>query len=70
MASHIHVSLRDSSGHNVFAVSEEELVAGGRKGAFHQQLRFISQEAEWFLAGVVEGLADGELHHLYSVLIF
>ncbi len=57
---HIHVSLRDESGHNIFSVSDEEVKAGGRKGAAYDDVRFLSQEAEWFLAGLLEGLPDGE----------
>ncbi|PPQ63260.1 hypothetical protein CVT24_006785 [Panaeolus cyanescens] len=54
---HVHVSLRDSSGRNAFAVSEQELKTG-RAGAANEDTRFISQEAEWFLAGVLDGIAD------------
>jgi hypothetical protein len=45
----------------VFAVTEAELKAGGRKDASFPELRFISQEAEWFLAGILAGLRDGKL---------
>ncbi|KDQ12252.1 hypothetical protein BOTBODRAFT_419087 [Botryobasidium botryosum FD-172 SS1] len=55
---HIHVSLRDSNGRNVFALSEDEVAAGGRADAKYKDLRMISQEAEWFLGGVLEGLPD------------
>ncbi|KAL7423902.1 hypothetical protein Q5752_001487 [Cryptotrichosporon argae] len=55
---HIHVSLRDQSGRNIFAVTEAEAKAGGRKGAAYDDVKFISQEAEWFLAGLMEGLPD------------
>ncbi|BEJ16442.1 hypothetical protein CspHIS471_0510470 [Cutaneotrichosporon sp. HIS471] len=55
---HIHVSLRDRNGKNVFGVTDAELKAGGRKDAPFPDLRFISQEAEWFLAGVLTGLRD------------
>ncbi|TFK30265.1 glutamine synthetase/guanido kinase [Coprinopsis marcescibilis] len=54
---HIHVSLRDKQGRNLFAVSEEELTAG-RQGAANEETKYISQEAEWFLAGILDGLAD------------
>jgi len=54
---HIHVSLRDANGKPTFAVSESEAKAG-RQGAANQDTRFISQEAEWFLAGVLVGLPD------------
>ncbi|KAH9180508.1 hypothetical protein EDB89DRAFT_2120570 [Lactarius sanguifluus] len=43
---HIHVSIRDDNGDNVFAVKPEEL-KGGRS-------------AEYFLAGVLHGLTDGK----------
>lgn len=58
---HIHVSLRDKDGKNVFSVTKEEVAAGGRKNASFPDLRFVSQEAEWFLAGILSGLRDGEL---------
>ncbi|KAG2019861.1 glutamine synthetase, variant 2 [Coprinopsis cinerea AmutBmut pab1-1] len=55
---HIHVSMRDAEGkRNLFAVSDEELKTG-RTGAANEDTRFISQEAEWFLAGILDGLAD------------
>lgn len=55
---HVHVSLRDKNGRNIFAVSDDELVSG-RVGASYDDTKFISQEAEWFLAGVLDGIADG-----------
>lgn len=59
---HIHVSLRDEkTGKNIFAISEEELKAGGRKDAKYEELRFMSKETEWFVAGLLDGLSDGEL---------
>jgi glutamine synthetase len=60
--------MRDKSGRNIFAVTEEEIKAGGRKNAAYDDVKFISQEAEWFLAGVLQGLPDGELgRHAYVV---
>lgn len=56
---HIHVSIQDKNGTNIFAVSEEEMISGGRKSAAFKDLRYLSQEAEWFLAGLLEGLPDG-----------
>jgi len=56
---HIHVSIRDKSGRNIFAVTEEEKKAGGREGAAFDDTKYLSQEAEWFLAGLLEGLSDG-----------
>lgn len=59
---HIHVSLRDSSGKNSFALSGSELKTG-RSDAAYDDTKFMSQEGEWFLAGVLDGIADGTLHH-------
>lgn len=55
---HVHVSLRDKDGKNVFAVSGDEATAG-RQDALYEDTKFISQEAEWFLAGILDGIADG-----------
>lgn len=60
MSSHIHVSIRDESGRNIFAVTEEERKNGGRQGAAFDDTKYLSQEAEWFLAGVLAGLSDGQ----------
>jgi glutamine synthetase len=54
----VHVSLRDNRGKNVFAVSDAEAKEGRTNAAF-EDTKFISQEAEWFLAGILEGLPDG-----------
>ncbi|KAI0345342.1 glutamine synthetase/guanido kinase [Trametopsis cervina] len=54
---HIHVSLRDSNGKSLFAVSDSELKSG-RQGAANDDVKFLSQEGEWFLAGVLDGLPD------------
>ncbi|KAJ7632779.1 hypothetical protein FB45DRAFT_913458 [Roridomyces roridus] len=54
---HIHVSLRDDSGRNVFAVSDSEL-SSGRADAAYGDTKFMSIEGEHFLAGVLEGLPD------------
>ena len=58
MFSHIHVSLRNKEGRNIFAVLDTELKSG-RVNAANDDTKFISQEAEWFLAGVLDGIADG-----------
>ncbi|KAI0072789.1 glutamine synthetase/guanido kinase [Panus rudis PR-1116 ss-1] len=58
---HIHVSLKDKNGKNIFAVKDSELKSG-REGAAYDDTRFLSQEGEWFLAGVLHGLPDGKLH--------
>ena len=55
---HVHVSLRNTDGKNSFAVSGDELKMG-RANAAYDDTKFISQEAEWFLAGVLDGLAEG-----------
>ncbi|KAJ4475359.1 hypothetical protein C8J55DRAFT_517946 [Lentinula edodes] len=54
---HTHVSLRDDSGKNIFAVSEAEL-STGRPGAANDDVKFLSEEAEHFLAGILDGIAD------------
>ena len=58
MFSHIHVSLRNKEGRNIFSVLDSEL-KNGRVNAAINDTKFISQEAEWFLAGVLDGIADG-----------
>lgn len=57
---HVHVSLRDKTGRNIFAVTDEELKNGGRKGASYDDTKYISQHCEWFLAGILDGIQDGE----------
>ena len=57
-ARHIHVSLRDSDGNNVFAVPEAKS-GKGREGAKYDDTKFISEVAERFLAGILDGLPDG-----------
>jgi len=54
---HVHLSLRDSDGRNSFAVSDSELKSG-RIGAAYDDTKFMSQEGEWFLAGILDGIAD------------
>ncbi|KAI0664647.1 glutamine synthetase/guanido kinase [Cubamyces menziesii] len=54
---HIHVSLRDAMGKSLFALPEEQLKTG-RPDAQSEDTRFMSQEGEWFLAGVLDGLPD------------
>lgn len=48
-------------------MTEEEKANGGREGAAFDDTKYISQEAEWFLAGLLEGLSDGKL--LLSCLV-
>ncbi len=57
---HVHVSLRDKSGRNIFAVAESERKEGRSDAAF-EDTKFVSQQAEWFLAGILDGIADGML---------
>lgn len=54
---HVHVSLQDKSGSNVFAVAEEHVKDGRPDAAFPDTSR-ISKLAEHFLAGVLQGLPD------------
>jgi glutamine synthetase len=54
------VSLQDKNGRNLFAVSDEEAKGEGRANAAYPDTKYISQEAEWFLAGLLDGLPDGE----------
>ncbi|KAJ1309517.1 hypothetical protein OPQ81_006291 [Rhizoctonia solani] len=54
---HIHVSLRDKTGRNVFAVADVDKEKG-RADAQYPDTRFMSQEGEWFLAGILDGLTD------------
>ncbi|KAF9477576.1 glutamine synthetase/guanido kinase [Pholiota conissans] len=55
---HVHVSLRNAEERNIFAVTDAELKTGGRANAANEDTKFISQEAEWFLAGILDGIAD------------
>jgi hypothetical protein len=50
--------LRNAEGKNSFALLEEDVKIGRAHAAYHDT-KFISQEAEWFLAGVLDGLAEG-----------
>jgi len=52
---HIHVSLRDSNGKNIFAFPE---TGQGRESAKYDDTKFISEIAERFLAGILDGLPD------------
>lgn len=61
--SHIHVSLKDKDGDNIFAATKEHL-KNGRPDAQYDDTKFMSKEAEWFLAGVLDGLPDGEFQNL------
>ncbi|CAE6504156.1 unnamed protein product [Rhizoctonia solani] len=54
---HVHVSLRDKNGRNIFAIVDADKDKG-RADAQYQDTRFMSQEGEWFLAGVLDGLTD------------
>jgi len=65
MCRHTHVSLQNKDGRNIFAVSDEE-TNSGRANAANGDTKFISQEAEWFLAGVLDGIADGRSQAICS----
>lgn len=54
---HTHVSLRDLDGKNVFAFHGSES-GQGREGAKYDDTKFISELAEQFLAGILDGLPD------------
>ncbi|KAF9053918.1 glutamine synthetase/guanido kinase [Hymenopellis radicata] len=54
---HIHVSLRNEAGDNIFALPKSD-VAKGREGAAFNDTKYISEVAEQFLAGVLDGIAD------------
>ncbi|KAM6491288.1 hypothetical protein JOM56_013527 [Amanita muscaria] len=55
---HVHVSLKDAADRNIFSVSDSEIQNGGRADAAYDDTKFISQEAEWFLAGILDGISD------------
>jgi hypothetical protein len=55
---HTHVSLRGEDGKNIFAISEGEIKTG-RANAGSEDTKFISETAEYFLAGILDGIADG-----------
>lgn len=48
----MHVSLRDASGKNIFATE-------AREDAAFSDTRYLSQIGEHFLAGILDGIADG-----------
>ena len=50
-------------GKSLFALPEEQLKTG-RPDAQTEDTRFMSQEGEWFLAGVLDGLPDGTVSRL------
>lgn len=60
------MSIRDSNNDNIFAIKPEELKEG-RAGAAYDELKYISQNAEYFLAGVLHGLTDGKSIENYGV---
>lgn len=53
------MSLRDLEGKNIFAFPGSE-TGKCREGARYDDTKFISKVAEQFLAGILEGLPDGE----------
>ncbi|KAG1739399.1 glutamine synthetase guanido kinase [Suillus paluster] len=58
---HIHVSLKDEEGRNVFSLSDVDRDRGRATAAF-EDTRYLSQIGEYFLAGVLDGLPDGMIH--------
>ncbi|KAH7906371.1 glutamine synthetase guanido kinase [Hygrophoropsis aurantiaca] len=54
---HVHVSLKNSKGSNIFAVTPSEL-KGGRSNATNDDTKYLSEEGEYFLAGILDGLPD------------
>jgi glutamine synthetase len=59
------VSLRDSEGANIFAYLGSEN-GQCREGAKYDDTKFISEVAEQFLAGILDGLPDGESSRMPS----
>jgi glutamine synthetase len=55
---HVHVSLRDANGVNIFAVPDD-LLESGRGDAAFADTKYMSQEGEHFLAGLLDGIQDG-----------
>lgn len=53
----MHVSLKSKDGRNIFAIPDADLDKGRADAAFEDTKR-LSKEGEWFLAGVLDGLAD------------
>ena len=47
--------MRDAEGKNTFAVYDNK---EGRADAAYPDTKFVSQEGEWFLAGVLDALPD------------
>jgi glutamine synthetase len=54
---HVHVSLRDANGVNIFAVPDD-LLESGRGDAAFADTKYMSQEGEHFLAGLLDGIQD------------
>ena len=55
--------MRNAEGKNTFAVYDNKQ---GRADAAYPDTKFVSQEGEWFLAGVLDALPDST--HLQSCL--
>lgn len=51
---HIHVSLQDKNGRNIFGLEDGK----AREDAKWDDLKYVSKELEHFLAGVLQGLPD------------
>ncbi|KAG2361971.1 glutamine synthetase guanido kinase [Suillus spraguei] len=54
---HVHVSLKNGEGRNVFSLSDADRDRGRVDAAF-EDTRYLSEIGEHFLAGVLDGLAD------------
>lgn len=61
------MSLRDGDGKNVFALPKAD-VKSGRANAAYPDTKFMSEEGEWFLAGVLDGITDGNAPMSYPYL--
>ena len=55
------MSLRNSSGRNIFAATDKDGKNVTRDDAKYDDLKYVSKECEWFLGGVLDGLTDGKL---------
>jgi glutamine synthetase len=51
--------MRTKDGKNVFALSDAD-AKKGRSDAANDDTKWMSQEGEWFLAGVLDGLSDSK----------
>lgn len=54
------MSLRNSNGDNIFALPKSETNKARGNAAF-DDTKYLSEVAEQFLAGILDGIADGQL---------